>query len=57
MILLQENLYELLELTEIGIEATNGQISTAYRKKALVYHPDKLGREVTENDKGMWNKI
>lgn len=55
--LLQENLYELLGLAELSMEATEAQVAKAYRKQALRYHPDKLGDKITEKDKEIWNKI
>jgi DnaJ homolog subfamily C member 2 len=36
---------------------TESQINTLYRKAALHFHPDKLGRKVTERDKEIWQKI
>ena len=43
----------------LGIEAgcTAKQVSTAYRKASLKYHPDKLKRTPTEDDKEHWNLL
>ena len=42
---------------EATYEATDKMITTAYRKMALKYHPDKLGDGITERDKEVWLKI
>lgn len=51
------NLYELLGLEKFGMDSTEKQIAKAYRKKALTYHPDKLGEKITEDDKAIWLEI
>lgn len=38
-------------------EATEKEITKAYRKMALKYHPDKLGDKLTDRDKEVWLKI
>ena len=55
--LLMEDLYATLGLEDITYEATEGQIGKAYRKAALVFHPDKLGDKLTQQDKEVWLKI
>ena len=55
--LLMEDLYATLGLEDITYEATEAQIGKAYRKAALVFHPDKLGDKLTQQDKEVWLKI
>ena len=52
-----EDLYGQLGLEERKFEATMAEVGKAYKKAALKHHPDKLGREPTENDKKIWLKI
>lgn len=54
---LEGNLYGILELQDKTYEAGDSDISRAYKKLALRYHPDKLGDKITETDKTMWLKI
>lgn len=44
---------------DVTYDATDKMITKAYRKMALVYHPDKITnkRELTERDKELWLKI
>ena len=55
--LLDENLYEILNLEDLSYEASELDIKKAYRKASLVYHPDKLGENITENDKQVWLRV
>lgn len=48
------NLYGVLELEHLTWEATVKQARKQYQKKALKYHPDKLGENITEEQKQMW---
>lgn len=54
---LEGNLYGALEIFEKTEEADEKMITKAYRKMALKYHPDKLGKNLTERDKEVWLKI
>lgn len=54
---LEGNLYGILELQDKTYEAGEQDISKAYKKLALRYHPDKLGDKITESDKLMWLKV
>jgi len=45
------DLYALLHLDE---HANDKEVKTAFRKASLKYHPDKLKRTVTEEDKEHW---
>jgi len=47
-------LYGALEMTEKTYDATDKEITKAYRKMALKYHPDKLADKITERDKEVW---
>ena len=51
------DLYALLGLEDKTYEAGEGEIKSAYRKLALMYHPDKMGDKITESDKEVWLKI
>jgi hypothetical protein len=55
--LLMENLYAALGLEELSLEAKEGDISKAYKKMALRYHPDKLGEKYGEADKKIWLQV
>lgn len=52
--LLMENLYATLGLDEKNFEASESEIGKAYKKMALMFHPDKLGDKLTEKDKEVW---
>jgi hypothetical protein len=54
---LEGNLYGILELQDKTYEAGEKDITKAYKKLALRYHPDKLGDKITEADKLMWLKV
>ena len=51
------DLYGLLGLEDKKSEAGENDINKAYKKLALMYHPDKLGDKYTEKMKQMWLKI
>jgi len=51
------DLYSILGLDHLSYEAGDGDIKQAYKKLALMYHPDKLGDSITESDKEVWLKI
>jgi DnaJ family protein C protein 2 len=53
----KHDLYAVFGLEDNVFEATDQQIKTRYRKASLQFHPDKLGRKVTERDKEIWQKI
>ena len=56
-VLLMGDLYGILQLEHLTCEAGDGDIKAAYRKLALMYHPDKIGENITESDKEIWLKI
>jgi preprotein translocase subunit Sec63 len=43
-----DNYYELLGLDDKIMDTSDNKIAKAYRKKALQYHPDKLGKDPSE---------
>lgn len=51
------DLYALLGLEHLTYEAGEGDIKSAYKKLALMYHPDKVGDKITETDKEVWLKV
>ena len=51
------DLYGILGLADKTYEAGEGDIKSSYKKLALMYHPDKMGDSITENDKEIWLKI
>jgi preprotein translocase subunit Sec63 len=51
------DMYALLGLDGDGGEYTIKDVTKAYRKAALVFHPDKLGDKLTAKDKEIWLKI
>ena len=55
--LLMGDLYSMLGLEHLSYEAGDGDIKQAYKKLALMYHPDKLGENITESDKEVWLRI
>ena len=48
--LLVDNHYDVLGLEDLGMAATDSHIKTAYRKLALIYHPDKGKQIVKDGD-------
>lgn len=56
-VLLMGDLYGILGLEHLTYEAGDGDIKSAYKKLALMYHPDKIGEKITESDKEIWLKI
>jgi len=54
---LEENLYNILGLQELGMGASEDQVKKAYRKLALIHHPDKATEENRAATKEMWLKI
>lgn len=50
--LLVDDHYHVLGLEDLGMSATEQHIKTAYRKLALVYHPDKKRGGAAEEDDG-----
>lgn len=51
------DLYSILGLDHLTYEAGDGDIKSAYRKLALMYHPDKIGESISESDKEVWLKV
>ncbi len=51
------DLYGILGLEHLTYEAGDGDIKSAYRKLALMYHPDKIGESISESDKEVWLKV
>lgn len=56
-VLLMGDLYAILGLEHLQYEAGEGDIKSAYKRLALMCHPDKLGEKITESDKEIWLKI
>lgn len=54
---LEENLYNILGLQDLGMGASEDQVKKAYRKLALIHHPDKATEENRASTKEMWLKI
>jgi DnaJ family protein C protein 2 len=50
-------LYAMLGLPPNSFECSDAQVGKAYRNCALIFHPDKLGENLTEKDKEVWLKI
>ena len=55
--LLMGDLYSILGLEDKKEEAKDSDIGKAYKKAALLFHPDKLGDKLTQKDKDVWLKI
>lgn len=55
--LLMDDLYAILGLEEKKFEASEAEIGKAYKKMALIFHPDKLGEKLTQKDKDVWLQI
>jgi curved DNA-binding protein CbpA len=51
------DLYAILGLEDKQLEATEADVKSAYKKYALMYHPDKIGENITDSDKEIWLKI
>ena len=51
------DLYAILGLEDKMMEAKEIDIKTAYKKLALMYHPDKIGEGITDSDKEIWLKV
>jgi curved DNA-binding protein CbpA len=51
------DLYAVLGLEDEKETATEHTITKAYRKMALVFHPDKLGEKATKSEKEVWITI
>ena len=45
---------DLYGLLGLDVDCSEGQVKTGFRKASLKYHPDKLKREPTEDDKKHW---
>jgi len=48
------DLYAILGLEDKLYESSEAEIGKAYKKAALLYHPDKLGDKITQKDKEVW---
>ena len=55
--LLMGDLYAILGLEHLTYEAGEGDIKSAYKKLALMYHPDKIGESYSDTDKEVWLKV
>ena len=44
-------------LLGLNATATPGEIKKAYFKSSIKWHPDKMGQNPSEEDKGMFSKI
>jgi DnaJ family protein C protein 2 len=55
--LLMGDLYSILGIEHLTYEAGEGDIKSAYKKLALMYHPDKIGESYSDTDKEVWLKI
>lgn len=51
------DLYAILGIEHLTYEAGDSDIKSAYKRLALMYHPDKLGENISESDKEIWLKI
>lgn len=48
--LFKDNYYEILGLENVGLNATDADIKSAYRKLAILYHPDKVNEQSKAKD-------
>ena len=55
--LLMGDLYSILGIEHLTYEAGDSDIKSAYKKLALMYHPDKMGESYSETDKEVWLKV
>jgi DnaJ family protein C protein 2 len=55
--LLEENYYAILGIGDLGMGSSESDIKKAYRKMALIYHPDKNDKSTTEDLNPIWLKI
>jgi len=51
------NLYGALEMHDKTWNATEKEITKAFRNMAIKFHPDKLGKDPTKAQKTLWLKI
>lgn len=51
------DLYAILGIEEKSLDATEADVKSAYKKMALIYHPDKIGENITDSDKEIWLKV
>lgn len=49
-----DNLYAAIGLDAEDLEPSNFDITKAYKDTAILFHPDKLGRPPTEEDREVW---
>ena len=51
------DLYAILGLSDLSHEAKEYDIKQAYKRLAIMYHPDKLGDRITQSDKEVWLQV